>query len=75
MLVSGREGQRLILGVYDVELNKYKKLLELPSGGDCSYAGMILKDNILWMSYYSAHENQYGTSIYLSQIDLNTLDI
>lgn len=41
---------------------KFKKLLTLPSSGDTSYAGMLVKDDILYMSYYSSHEGQ--TSIY-----------
>lgn len=73
LLVSGRESNKVVLGYYNLETNQYKKLLTLKSGGDCSYAGMVIKNNILWMSYYSGHENKSGTSIYLSQIDLNTL--
>lgn len=73
MLVSGRESNKLILGYYNLETNQYKKLMTLKSGGDCSYAGMVIKDNVLWMSYYSGHESQSGTSIYLSKIDLNTI--
>jgi len=41
---------------------KFEKLLTLPSSGDTSYAGMVVKDGILYMSYYSSHEGQ--TSIY-----------
>ncbi len=40
----------------------FKKLVTLPSGGDTSYAGMIIKDGILYISYYSSHEGQ--TTIY-----------
>jgi hypothetical protein len=40
----------------------YKKILTLPSGGDTSYAGLVVKDGILYISYYSSHEGQ--TSIY-----------
>ncbi len=43
-------------------LGKFEKLLTLPSSGDTSYAGMVVKDGILYMSYYSSHEGQ--TSIY-----------
>lgn len=73
LLVSGRESNKVILGYYNLETNQYKKLFTLKSGGDCSYAGMVIKDNVLWMSYYSGHENQSGTSIYLSKIDLDTI--
>ena len=44
------------------------EVLELPSGGDTSYAGMVLKDGILWVSYYSSHEGK--TSIYLAKVGI-----
>jgi hypothetical protein len=40
--------------------------LELPSGGDTSYAGMVWYDGLLWISYYSSHEEK--TSIYLAKV-------
>ncbi len=43
--------------------------LILPSGGDCSYPGMVWHDNILWVSYYSSHEGK--TSIYLAKIKVD----
>lgn len=43
--------------------------LVLPSGGDCSYPGMVYHDGFLWVSYYSSHQEH--TAIYLAQIDLN----
>ncbi|SHG94376.1 hypothetical protein [Flavobacterium defluvii] len=73
LLVSGRENHKVILGYYDLTTNEYKKLYTLKSAGDCSYPGMVLKNDILWISYYSGHENKSGTSIYLSRIDLTTL--
>lgn len=42
----------------------FKKILTLPSGGDTGYAGMVIKDSILYISYYSSHEGQ--TSIYIA---------
>ncbi len=42
----------------------FKELVTLPSGGDTSYAGMVLKDGILYVSYYSSHEGQ--TTIYMA---------
>ena len=47
----------------------YEPVLTLPSGGDCSYPGMVWHDGLLWMSYYSSHEGK--TSIYLAKIRLN----
>ena len=42
--------------------------LTLPSGGDTSYAGMVWHEGLLWMSYYSSHEDR--PSIYLAKIRL-----
>ncbi len=44
--------------------------LALPSGGDTSYAGMVLHEGQLWVSYYSSHEEK--TCIYLAQVELGT---
>ncbi|MDB6057260.1 MAG: hypothetical protein JWO95_1104, partial [Verrucomicrobiales bacterium] len=40
--------------------------LILPSGGDCSYPGMVWHGDKLWVTYYSSHEGK--TSIYLAKI-------
>ncbi|MDX1928694.1 MAG: sialidase family protein [Pirellulaceae bacterium] len=42
--------------------------LALPSGGDTSYAGMVLHEGLLWLSYYSSHEEK--TCIYLAKVKL-----
>jgi len=47
----------------------YEPVLELPSGGDTSYAGIVWHDGLLWMSYYSSHEER--PSIYLAKIRLD----
>ena len=46
----------------------FTPVLELPSGGDNSYTGMVYNedDGLLWMSYYSSHEGK--TCIYLAKI-------
>lgn len=44
--------------------------LVLPSGGDCSYPGMVWHDNKLWLTYYSSHEGK--TSIYLAKIAVSS---
>lgn len=50
-----------------VELDgSFTKLLTFPSGGDCSYPGLVMRDDILYMSYYSSHEEK--TAIYLAKI-------
>lgn len=43
--------------------------LFLPSNGDCGYPGMVHQNDILWMSYYSSHEDK--SAIYLSSIQIN----
>jgi hypothetical protein len=45
---------------------KLTEALELPSGGDTSYAGLALFDGFLWVSYYSSHEEK--TAIYLAKV-------
>jgi len=48
--------------------DSYEPVLHLPSGGDCSYPGMVEHEGLLWMSYYSSHEGK--TSIYLARIEV-----
>ncbi|MCD0466804.1 hypothetical protein [Flavobacterium sp. ENC] len=73
MLISGRENDQLVLGEYDMAEKTYNRLLTLKSGGDCGYAGMVRKDNFLWISYYSSHECAKGSSIYIAKINLDKL--
>ncbi|HEY1171843.1 MAG TPA: exo-alpha-sialidase [Verrucomicrobiae bacterium] len=51
----------------DVKEAKLRPLLDLPSGGDTSYAGLQYYGD-LWISYYSSHEGK--TSIYMSKVKL-----
>ncbi|MFV1963959.1 MAG: hypothetical protein ACC628_00945 [Pirellulaceae bacterium] len=44
--------------------------LQLPSGGDTSYAGLVWHDDMLWISYYASHEGK--TSIYLAKVKFPT---
>ncbi len=48
-----------------------KKLIDLPECGnwDCSYPGMEVHNGLLYISYYSSHENQ-KTKIFLATISL-----
>lgn len=48
--------------------DSYDPVLTLPSGGDCSYPGLVWHDGLLWMSYYSSHEGK--SAIYLARIRL-----
>ena len=64
---DGEEIERTILAKMTFE--GLKKILELPSGGDdTSYPGMVYKDGVLWVSYYSSHEGK--SAIYLAKIPL-----
>ena len=47
----------------------YDPVLVLPSGGDCSYPGLVWYQDLLWMSYYSSHEEK--TCIYLAKVALH----
>lgn len=73
LILSGRENGKVIVGYFDFSTNLYTKVRTLPSGGDCGYPGIVLKDNYLWISYYSAHENKTSTAIYLSKIEITML--
>lgn len=57
---------RTSLSWLDVEAGKLTECLTLPSGGDTSYAGMVLHGGELWVSYYSSHEEK--TAIYLARV-------
>jgi hypothetical protein len=52
----------------DDETARLDELIPLPSGGDTSYAGMVVHEGVLWISYYSSHEGK--TSIYLAKVRL-----
>ncbi len=47
---------------------KFEELLSLPSGGDTSYAGMVLHNETVWVSYYSSHEEK--SNIYLAKVKI-----
>ena len=52
----------------DTGENRLERFLTLPSGGDTSYPGLAWHDGVLWVSYYSSHEEK--TSIYLAKVDI-----
>ncbi len=72
MIASGRQSPpkpdspRAFVG--PMTLGSITPDLILPSGGDCSYPGLVWHDGLLWLSYYSTHEGK--TSIYLAKIRL-----
>ena len=45
-----------------------RPVLILPSGGDCSYPGLVWHGGLLWVSYYSSHGGK--ASIYLARVRL-----
>ena len=67
---EGLTRHRSALFVTDLKGN-IKKTIELPSGGDCSYPGLVIYNDKLWYSYYSSHEGK--TSIYLATIPLSQI--
>ncbi|WP_158967707.1 hypothetical protein [Paraglaciecola sp. L3A3] len=75
-LVAGRiaQGRKLVTGILSLELTsgKLKLLTTLPSAGDNSYPGLVIKDELLYVSYYSSHESR-ETNVYLAEINLQTL--
>ena len=44
------------------------EFLTFPSGGDTSYAGMVVHEGVLFVSYYSSHES--ATAVYLAKVKL-----
>jgi hypothetical protein len=48
-----------------------RPIVSLPSGGDTSYAGMVLRGDRLLVSYYASHEGK--SAIYLATLNLKTL--
>ena len=59
-----RSAYRTFLG--QMELNGYRPLLTLPSGGDTSYPGLVWFEDRIWTLYYLSHEEK--TAIYLARI-------
>ena len=75
-LVAGRNivngAPKLV--VCELLRGKLRNLCELPSGGDCSYPGMIqLCPGCVLVSYYSSHESAVDgktmTNIYLAELE------
>jgi hypothetical protein len=48
--------------------DRYEPVLNLPSGGDNSYPGLVWHEGQIWMSYYSSHEGK--AAIYLARIEV-----
>ncbi|MGK0442073.1 MAG: hypothetical protein ACJA0N_001880 [Pseudohongiellaceae bacterium] len=65
LLAGTSEGERSELNNPSVE-----ELLVLPSGGDNSYPGLVIKDEMVWCSYYSSHEGK--ATIYIAKLKIKS---
>lgn len=61
-------GARTSLCWLDPDAGKLTEFLKLPSGGDCSYPGLVWHGGELWVSYYSSHEGK--TMVYVARVGL-----
>ena len=52
--------------LFRMTTDSLQPVLTLPSGGDCSYPGLVWHDGLLWVSYYSSHAGK--ASIYLAKV-------
>lgn len=57
--------------LYKMSLNSLDPVLEFPSSGDTSYPGMVYRDGLLYISYYSSHEEK--TKIYFAVVNSHTV--
>jgi hypothetical protein len=62
-----RRGKPLV-ALLSMSPSSLRPLLELPSGGDCGYPGMVFHRGSLRISYYSSHEGK--SRIYLARVAL-----
>ena len=70
MWASSRDhrGKSAKTAIGRMNTNAYEPELVLPSGGDTSYAGLVMHQGQLWMSYYSSHEGK--SAIYIARLQL-----
>lgn len=64
-------GNKTELGFIDPDNGDYTPALRLPSNGDTSYAGMVIQEDKLWVSYYSSHQSK--SAIYLAKLKIPSL--
>jgi hypothetical protein len=73
MMVGGRQSNPAPVGpktfVGRMDMQSVMPQLILPSGGDCSYPGLVWHEGQLWVSYYSSHEGK--SSIYLAKVKVS----
>ena len=65
-LARGQSGP--CMGLFEMTAEGLTMLLELPSGGDCSYPGMMFHEGSLYVSYHSSHEGK--TSVYIAKVKI-----
>lgn len=72
-LVAGSRGFGKTPGahmvLFQMTADSLTPILELPSGGDCSYPGLVYFEGVLYVSYYSSHEGK--TCIYMARVKLD----
>jgi hypothetical protein len=75
-LVSGRiiKHGRLVTGLLKMNLSNgnLQELMILPSSGDNSYPGLVLQESMLYVSYYSSHED-HKSCVYIAKINVDSL--
>lgn len=65
-------GEAPYMGILTEESKgRFREVLKLPSSGDCSYPGMVVKGKFLYISYYASHEGK--SAIYFSKVPLSLL--
>ncbi|MGJ8681958.1 hypothetical protein [Paraglaciecola sp.] len=81
LLIAGRivQGNKLVTGLISLDIKSLSKntpkltlVKVLPSAGDNSYPGLVLKNDALYISYYSTHEGN-KTCVYLTKLDVKDL--
>ena len=76
VIVAGRiiKNAKLVTGLMKLNLTngELHHLKVLPSAGDNSYPGLVIDKQILYVSYYSSHQDN-KSCIYLAQVDLSLL--
>lgn len=50
----------------------FREIFAFPSSGDNSYPGLVIRDDKLWVSYYSSHEGK--SSIYIVEIPMASVE-
>lgn len=69
---NGYKDPFMLLYELDIATKTLRPALELPSGGDCTYPGLVEHEGELWVSYYSGHEGK--SSIYLARVPISALN-